>query len=99
MASIVEFDEVVAEALRSAAGQGAMTLSGLDTLRVEMNEGRINDVVVLGPSIDQEAALTMAASYRVTHPRCERVSGRSSRRATWPRCRQPSDAASTSPSG
>jgi pilus assembly protein CpaE len=68
MASIVEFDEVVAEGLRAAAGQGAVVLSGLDTLRSELDEGRITDVVVLGPSIDQDAALSVAATYRVTHP-------------------------------
>lgn len=68
MPSIVEFDSAVAQALETAAGQDSRLLAGLDTLRAELDQDLIQDTVVLGPSIDQQAALELAARYRVSRP-------------------------------
>jgi len=68
--AIVEFDPLAAEALRSAAGgdQEAVLLPSLDTLRGYLDEHPGEDCVVLGPSLDLFAAVSLAETMRLARP-------------------------------
>ncbi len=68
MTAIVDLDPNISETLRSALGADSQVLPSLDALRRHLETQFGEDTVVLGPTVDQSAALTLAASMRVTRP-------------------------------
>jgi pilus assembly protein CpaE len=65
---IVEPDPTRAETLRSALGPGVLVLAGIDELRRHLDAQPGEDAVVLGASIDQDAAFVLADSMRINRP-------------------------------
>jgi pilus assembly protein CpaE len=68
MSVIVEADPTRAETLRSALGPGVLVLSTLDELRRHLDAHPGEDAVVLGPSVDQDAAFFLSDSMRINRP-------------------------------
>ena len=68
MTAIVEFDPIGAESLRGAVGADAVVLPDLEALRGYLDETLWEDTVLLGPSVDQEAAFELADRMRVSRP-------------------------------
>jgi pilus assembly protein CpaE len=68
MTAIVDLDPAISETLHSALGQDSMILPSLDALRRHLETQFGEDAVVLGPTVDQAAALSLAAAMRVTRP-------------------------------
>lgn len=69
MPTVVEFDLSTARALQVAGGRGSVTVESLATLRARLDEDRnAVDVVILGPGLDEAAALTIAEDYRIARP-------------------------------
>jgi pilus assembly protein CpaE len=68
MTAIVDLDPNISETLHSALGPDSMVLPSLDALRRHLETQFGEDAVVLGPTVDQAAALSLAASMRVTRP-------------------------------
>ena len=68
MSVIVEADPTRAETLRSALGPGVPVLSSIDDLRRHIEAHPGEDAVVLGPSVDQEAAFALSDSMRISKP-------------------------------
>jgi pilus assembly protein CpaE len=66
MSVIVEADPTRAETLRSALGPGVLVLKTLDDLRRHLEAHPGEDAVVLGPSVDQDAAFNLSDSMRIT---------------------------------
>ena len=66
MSVIVEADPTRAETLRSALGPGVLVLKTLDDLRRHLEAHPGEDAVVLGPSVDQDAAFHLSDSMRIT---------------------------------
>lgn len=69
MPTVVEFDLPTARSLQVAAGRGTATVESLMSLRGVL-DGSPGDpgVVVLGPSLEEHAALSVVADYRVKRP-------------------------------
>jgi pilus assembly protein CpaE len=65
---IVEADPTRAETLRSALGPGVPVLATLDDLRRHLDAHHGEDAVVLGPSVDQDAAFVLSDGMRITRP-------------------------------
>jgi pilus assembly protein CpaE len=65
---IVEADPTRAETLRSAMGPGVLVLTTLDDLRRHLDAHPGEDAVVLGPSVDQDAAFFLSDDMRITRP-------------------------------
>ncbi|TAK71063.1 MAG: MinD/ParA family protein [Actinomycetota bacterium] len=68
MTAIVEFDPNGADALLGALGGDGLVLPGLNALREHLDGAIWEDTVVLGPSVDQGAALDLALEMRVNRP-------------------------------
>lgn len=68
MSVIVEADPTRAETLRSALGPGVVVLKTLDDLRRHLDAHPGEDAVVLGPSVDQDAAFVLSDGMRITRP-------------------------------
>src|SRR3954454_19838172 len=68
MTAIVDLDPNISETLHSALGPDSMVLPSLDALRRHLETQFGEDAVVLGPTVDQGAAFSLAASMRVTRP-------------------------------
>jgi pilus assembly protein CpaE len=68
MTAIVDLDPAISETLHSALGPESMILPSLDALRRHLETQFGEDAVVLGPTVDQAAALSLAAAMRVTRP-------------------------------
>lgn len=68
MIALVEFDSLVAGSMRAAVDAEVAEYAGLDDLRRALDSDQSLDTVLLGPSVDQEAALEVAATYRVKRP-------------------------------
>ncbi|MEP6666146.1 MAG: AAA family ATPase [Nocardioidaceae bacterium] len=68
MTIIVEVDSASAEALGSAVGAGTIIVPGLEQLRRHLDVHPGEFAVILGPSVDQAAAVALADTLRVTKP-------------------------------
>jgi pilus assembly protein CpaE len=68
MSVIVEPDPTRAETLRSALGPSVLVLPGVDDLRRHLDAHPGEDTVVLGASVDQDAAFALADSMRIHRP-------------------------------
>jgi pilus assembly protein CpaE len=68
MSVIVEPDPTRAETLRSALGPSVLVLVSLDDVRRHLDAHPGEDAVVLGASIDQDAAFVLADSMRINRP-------------------------------
>jgi pilus assembly protein CpaE len=68
MSVIVEPDPTRAETLRSALGPTVLVLTSIDDLRRHLDTRPTEDVVVLGASIDQDAAFALADGMRINRP-------------------------------
>jgi pilus assembly protein CpaE len=68
MTAIVDHDAGIAESLHTALGPESQVLPSLDALRRHLETQFGEDVVVLGPNVDQDSALALAGSMRVTRP-------------------------------
>jgi len=67
MTTICDLDPTIVTALHSAVGEAVVTTS-LDQLRYYLDSWPDEDTVVLGPSIDLNAALRLAETMRVLRP-------------------------------
>ncbi len=67
MTVVCDLNPTTAETLAAAVGDAAM-LPSLDALRRALEENPTEDVVVLGPSIDQVGALRLAEGMRMSRP-------------------------------
>ncbi len=68
MTAIVDLDATTAETIRSALGPESQVLPSLEALRRHLETQFAEDTVVLGPTVDVNAAMTLAQSMRVTRP-------------------------------
>jgi pilus assembly protein CpaE len=68
MSVIVEPDPTRAETLRSALGPSVLVLPGIDDLRRHLDAHPGEDAVILGASVDQDAAFALADSMRINRP-------------------------------
>ncbi len=68
MTVIVEVDPPSAEALQSAVGSAGSVVPGLEQLRRHLEKHPGEYAVVLGPSVDLSAAVTLADTLRVSKP-------------------------------
>ena len=68
MTAIVDLDTTTAETLRSALGPESQVLPSLEALRRHLETQFAEDTVVLGPTVDVNAAMMLAESMRVTRP-------------------------------
>jgi pilus assembly protein CpaE len=68
MAAIVDLDPGTAETLHSALGPDSLVLSSLEALRRHLETHFGEDAVILGPTVDLGAALTLAQTMRVNRP-------------------------------
>jgi pilus assembly protein CpaE len=66
--AIVDLDPATAETIQSALGPESQILPSLDALRRHLETQFAEDAVVLGPTVDQASALSLAAAMRVTRP-------------------------------
>jgi pilus assembly protein CpaE len=67
MTAICDLDRTTVDALRSAVGE-AIGFTSLEALRRHLDEDPTQDVVVLGPSVDQSTAFRLADAMRVQRP-------------------------------
>jgi pilus assembly protein CpaE len=68
MPTIVEPNAAVAELLSSAVSSHARTVPSLGDLKQLLADGGGEHAIVLGPSVDLDAAAALADTLRVTHP-------------------------------
>jgi pilus assembly protein CpaE len=68
MPLIVESNSATAEVIASVSGPGTVLLANLDELRRALAEHPDEHAVVLGPSVDMDAAAALAENLRVTRP-------------------------------
>ncbi|MBI1377624.1 MAG: AAA family ATPase [Frankiales bacterium] len=68
MTAIVEFDPLGAESIKGALGPDAQVLPGLDALHEHLKLNLFEDCVVLGPSVDQHDAFSLAEQMRLDRP-------------------------------
>lgn len=68
MTAIVDIDAGTAETLHAALGTDSLVLPSLDGLRRHLEVHFAEDAVVLGPTVDLTAVLTLAEQMRVTRP-------------------------------
>ncbi len=68
MTLIVDHDAAAAETLRSALGPDSRLVTSLDALQRELDADPAADLVVIGPTIDQDSALALAERMRVARP-------------------------------
>jgi pilus assembly protein CpaE len=67
MTAIVEFDSSVAETLHSALGD-CVVVDSIDAVRRHISGNVGEDTIVVGPSVDQSAALALAEELRLQRP-------------------------------
>lgn len=65
---IVDHDAAVAESLRANLDVTAKVLTNIDGLRRHLDTHQDSNVVVIGPSIEQEAAFRVADTMRIARP-------------------------------
>lgn len=68
MTAIVDLDAGTAETLHAALGSDSLVLPSIDALRRHLEMHFREDAVVLGPSVDLNAAVSLAESMRVIRP-------------------------------
>jgi pilus assembly protein CpaE len=68
MIALVEFDQLVAGTIRSAVVGEVVEYDGLGALRQTIDADDRIQTVLLGPSVDQQAALDLASAYRTKRP-------------------------------
>lgn len=68
MTVIVSLDRFSAETLRTAIGPDSVILESLQNIPQHLSEHPSESVIVVAPSIDMDAALTLAESLRVSKP-------------------------------
>jgi len=68
MTAIVEHDPVLVDLLRSAVGEPATVLSSADRLEEHLQRHPEEHAVVLGPSVDDARAASLAERQRVARP-------------------------------
>jgi pilus assembly protein CpaE len=68
MTAIVDLDPAIAETLHTALGPDSQVLPSLEALRRHLETQFVEDVAVLGPTVDLTSAFTLASSMRVTRP-------------------------------
>jgi pilus assembly protein CpaE len=68
MTALVDLDPAIAETLNAALGGDSTLLPSVDALRRHLEVHPAEDTVVLGPTVDQSAALALAQSTRVGRP-------------------------------
>jgi pilus assembly protein CpaE len=68
MTVIVDADSAGADTLRDALGPGTVVLSGLDGLREHLDGHRDEEAVIVGPRVDQQSALSLAETMRISRP-------------------------------
>lgn len=68
MIVLVEFDQFVAGTIRSAVTGEVEQYPGLGELRQAIEANHAIDTVLLGPSVNQEAALDLASAFRTKRP-------------------------------
>ncbi|MFN2624650.1 MAG: CpaE family protein [Mycobacteriales bacterium] len=68
MIVVVEPDPIYAESLRGSAGSDSRVWPDMNQLRRHLREKEDVDVVVLGPHVDQAAALELAENMRLARP-------------------------------
>ena len=68
MTLIVENDSTSAQTLRSSLGPESTVLNTLDAVERHLRENEHEHVVVVGPGIATESALSLAERLRVTRP-------------------------------
>jgi pilus assembly protein CpaE len=67
MTAVVDLDRSVAETLSGALGD-SVVLDSVDSARRHIDTNLAEDVIVVGPSVDQGAALSLAEAMRVQRP-------------------------------
>ncbi|HVN11128.1 MAG TPA: AAA family ATPase [Kineosporiaceae bacterium] len=67
MTVICDLDAVVADALASAVGE-ATVVTSIDALRRHLEDDVAEDTVILGPTVDQDAAFRIAEQMRIWRP-------------------------------
>lgn len=68
MTTIVESKQASAEVLKGALGAECDVVTGIDALRHHLEERPDEPVVVLGPSVNMQAAVSLAEAMRLTRP-------------------------------
>jgi pilus assembly protein CpaE len=68
MTAIVEHDPVLVDLLRSAVGESATVLSSADRLEEHLQRHPEEHAVVLGPSVDDARAASLAERQRIARP-------------------------------
>lgn len=68
MTALVEQDDVAAQGLRATLGPDAQTYQDLSVFRSAVDSEPADSTIVLGPSVDPQAALSLAEELRVTKP-------------------------------
>lgn len=68
MTALVDLDASIAETLRSALGPDGLVVPSLDALRRHLDTHPGEEAVVLGPTVDINAALALAEAMRVSRP-------------------------------
>lgn len=68
MTTIVEFDRVLADVMRSAAGDSVTVLPSPERLEDHLAAHPEEQAVVLGPSVDDTQATTVAGQQRIVRP-------------------------------
>ena len=68
MTALLEPDVLARDSIRDAIGDSTDTVASFDELAVLMRNQPELDLVILGPSVDNELALDFADRLRATHP-------------------------------
>ena len=68
MSILFETDPATASTLRAAIGEGTQVVEGLAALQRQLEVGGHDDLVVVGPSVDESIALEFAAASRIAEP-------------------------------
>lgn len=68
MIAIVEYDDLVAGTIRAAIGTDVALYRDLAELKTALTADATLDTVILGPSVNQQAACETAAGYRAKRP-------------------------------
>ncbi len=68
MIALVEFDQMVAGTIRSAVSGDVVDFKNVGDLRNALTADHRLETVILGPSVDQQAALELAAAFRAKRP-------------------------------
>ena len=68
MTVLFETDPLLLSTLRPAVGADTQVVDNVADLRRHMEAVGVHDLIVIGPSVDEVAALELATAHRFTHP-------------------------------